>query len=202
MRSARIPRLQVSDPIPSTTPGTSSVPNVASPACASPTLRACSCIARRQARLGQMMRSAIPRRTSGQGHPNGSPVAACSCAARRSPRSAGLTKDSSSTRRKPISSNGWQPPGGEPVSNPGRRRATSVTSLQTRTPLEPIQAVSRVRFARKHHGRLVAALEASGVALGALVRAIVWIRRPARARGNLLAARAALRAVHWTGGTT
>jgi N-acetylglucosaminyl-diphospho-decaprenol L-rhamnosyltransferase len=67
---------------------------------------------------------------------------------------------------------------------------------------QPIQAVSRVRFARKHHGRLVAALEASGVALGALVRAIVWIRRPARARGNLLAARAALRAVHWTGGTT
>ena len=67
---------------------------------------------------------------------------------------------------------------------------------------EPIQAVSRVRYARKHHGRLVAALEASGVALGALVRAVVWIRRPARARGNLLAARAALRAVHWTGGTT
>jgi N-acetylglucosaminyl-diphospho-decaprenol L-rhamnosyltransferase len=60
---------------------------------------------------------------------------------------------------------------------------------------ERIRAVSRVRYVRKHHGRLVAALEASGVALGALVRAVVWIRRPARARGNLLAARAAIRAL-------
>jgi N-acetylglucosaminyl-diphospho-decaprenol L-rhamnosyltransferase len=67
---------------------------------------------------------------------------------------------------------------------------------------EPILAVSRVRYARKHHGRLVAALEASGVALGALARAAVWIRCPARARGNLLAARAALRAVRATGPTT
>jgi GT2 family glycosyltransferase len=60
---------------------------------------------------------------------------------------------------------------------------------------ERIRAVSRVRYARKHHGRLVAALEAYGVALGALARAAIWIRRPARARGNLLAAWAAVRAV-------
>ena len=66
---------------------------------------------------------------------------------------------------------------------------------------EPIRAVSRVRYARKHHGRLVAALEASGVALGALAHAIAWMRRPARARGNLVAARAALRAVRSTGAT-
>lgn len=66
----------------------------------------------------------------------------------------------------------------------------------------PIRAVSRVRYARKHHGRLVAALEASGVALGSLVRAAVWIRYTARARGNLLAARAALRSVRSKGAST
>jgi N-acetylglucosaminyl-diphospho-decaprenol L-rhamnosyltransferase len=60
---------------------------------------------------------------------------------------------------------------------------------------ERIRAVSRVRYARKHHGGLVAALEAYGVALGALAHAAVWIRRPARARGNLLAAWAAIRAI-------
>jgi GT2 family glycosyltransferase len=64
-----------------------------------------------------------------------------------------------------------------------------------RNATEPIRAASRVRYARKHHGRLVAALEALGVALGALAHAGVWIHCPARARGNLIAARAALRAV-------
>jgi N-acetylglucosaminyl-diphospho-decaprenol L-rhamnosyltransferase len=66
---------------------------------------------------------------------------------------------------------------------------------------EPIRAVSRVRYARKHHGRLVAAMEALGVALGAIAHAAVWVGCPARARGNLLAARAALRAVRSTGAT-
>jgi GT2 family glycosyltransferase len=67
---------------------------------------------------------------------------------------------------------------------------------------EPLRAVSRVRYARKHHGRVVASLEASGVALGALAHAAVWIRSPARVRGNLVAARAALRAIRSTGATT
>ncbi len=64
-----------------------------------------------------------------------------------------------------------------------------------RNTTEPIRAASRVRYARKHHGRLIAALEAAGVALGSLVHAVVLIRHTARARGNLLAARAALRSV-------
>lgn len=64
---------------------------------------------------------------------------------------------------------------------------------------EPIRAFSRVRYARKHHGGLIAALEAAGVAIGALLHAAVWIRHPARARGNVVAARAALRAVRSTG---
>lgn len=64
-----------------------------------------------------------------------------------------------------------------------------------RNATERFRAFSRVRYARKHHGRLVAVLEAFGVALGALARAAMWIRRPARARGNLLAARAAIRGV-------
>lgn len=67
---------------------------------------------------------------------------------------------------------------------------------------EPMRAVSRVRYARKHHGRLVGALEGLGVAVGALAHALVWIRDPARARGNLVAARAALGAVRSTGTRT
>ena len=67
---------------------------------------------------------------------------------------------------------------------------------------EHIRAVSRVRYARKHHGRLVAALEATGVALGAVAHAAAWLRHPPRARGNLVAARAALRAVRSTRATT
>jgi len=71
-----------------------------------------------------------------------------------------------------------------------------------RNATEPIAAVSRVRYARKHHGRVVALLEASGVALGAVAHAAVSIHRPARARGNLIAARAALRAVRSREATT
>jgi len=71
-----------------------------------------------------------------------------------------------------------------------------------RNATEPILAASRVRYARKHHGRLVAVLEAAAVTMGAFARAAVWIRRPARARGHLLAARAALRAGRSTGATT
>ena len=67
---------------------------------------------------------------------------------------------------------------------------------------EPIRALSRVRYARKHHGRLVALLEALGAALGGLAHAAVWIRCPARARGHLFAARAALHAVRSTGAQT
>lgn len=59
---------------------------------------------------------------------------------------------------------------------------------------EPIRAASRVRYARKHHGPAVAAIEGLGLALGALAHAATWLRDPARARGHLDAARAALRA--------
>ena len=60
----------------------------------------------------------------------------------------------------------------------------------------PILASSRVRYARKHHGALVSLLEAIGVAIDALARAAAWAHRPARRRGHLAAARAALGAVH------
>jgi GT2 family glycosyltransferase len=60
---------------------------------------------------------------------------------------------------------------------------------------EPIRAASRVRYVRKHHGRTIAAFEGIGLALGSLTHAATWIRDPARARGHLAAARAALRAV-------
>ena len=56
----------------------------------------------------------------------------------------------------------------------------------------PIMVVSRVRYARKHHGALVALLEAIGKGIDALVRAVASIHRPTRSRGHLAAARAAL----------
>lgn len=56
----------------------------------------------------------------------------------------------------------------------------------------PILARSRVRYARKHHGRVVALLEAIGVAIDSLARATAWAYSPARRRGHLAAARAAL----------
>jgi GT2 family glycosyltransferase len=58
-----------------------------------------------------------------------------------------------------------------------------------------IWAQSRVRYARKHHGPVVAALEAVGVALGALSHAAVWSFRPRVARGHATAGLAALRAL-------
>lgn len=64
---------------------------------------------------------------------------------------------------------------------------------------ELFRTTSRVRYARKHHGGLVAALEAIGLALSSLTHAAMWVRDPARARGHLVAARAALRSVYPTG---
>jgi N-acetylglucosaminyl-diphospho-decaprenol L-rhamnosyltransferase len=55
-----------------------------------------------------------------------------------------------------------------------------------------IAARSRVRYARKHHGAVVGTLEATGVAIDALVRAAAWSVIPARRHGHLAAARAAL----------
>ena len=66
---------------------------------------------------------------------------------------------------------------------------------------EHFRARSRVRYARKHHGALVAFLEGVGLALGNVTHAAAWITRPARARGHLVAARAALRATHTVGDT-
>jgi hypothetical protein len=59
----------------------------------------------------------------------------------------------------------------------------------------PILARSRVRYARKHHGALVALLEAIGVTIDALVRAAASARRPARRHGQIASARAAIAAV-------
>jgi len=64
---------------------------------------------------------------------------------------------------------------------------------------EPIRAASRVRYARKHHGRVVAALEGAGLALGSITHAARWLRVPGRAQGHLAAARAAIRAVRSAG---
>jgi GT2 family glycosyltransferase len=66
---------------------------------------------------------------------------------------------------------------------------------------EGIRAYSRVRYARKHHGPIIAFWEALGLALGAVAHAAIWVREPSRARGHLRAARAALAAVRTVGGT-
>jgi N-acetylglucosaminyl-diphospho-decaprenol L-rhamnosyltransferase len=62
-----------------------------------------------------------------------------------------------------------------------------------------IEARSRVRYARKHHGAAVALLEALAIALGAVTHAAVWIHRPRRALGHVHAGRAAFGAVLSTG---
>ena len=61
-----------------------------------------------------------------------------------------------------------------------------------RTQTSRVAATSHVRYVRKHAGRIVATLDAIGVALSALTHALVWIHRPAHARGHAAAARAAL----------
>jgi N-acetylglucosaminyl-diphospho-decaprenol L-rhamnosyltransferase len=66
---------------------------------------------------------------------------------------------------------------------------------------EHFRAYSRVRYARKHHGAVVALLEAAGLALSALTHALAWISHPSRARGHFTAARAALRATRSVGDT-
>ena len=64
---------------------------------------------------------------------------------------------------------------------------------------EWIAARSRVRYARKHHGTIVAAFEAFGVVVGAVTHSLAWLHRPTRARGHAAAARAALGAVRSSG---
>jgi N-acetylglucosaminyl-diphospho-decaprenol L-rhamnosyltransferase len=62
-----------------------------------------------------------------------------------------------------------------------------------------IEARSRVLYARKHHGRVVALLEAIAVGIGAVTHAAIWIHRPRHALGHVQAGRAALGAVLSTG---
>ena len=63
---------------------------------------------------------------------------------------------------------------------------------------EHFRAASRVQYARKHHGRMIAAFEGIGLALSALTHAAASIHHPARARGHMAAAGAALRAARST----
>jgi GT2 family glycosyltransferase len=64
-----------------------------------------------------------------------------------------------------------------------------------RTTTEWISATSHVRYARKHGRRGVAALDALGLALGGATHALLWLRRPERARGHAAAVRAALASI-------
>jgi N-acetylglucosaminyl-diphospho-decaprenol L-rhamnosyltransferase len=80
-------------------------------------------------------------------------------------------------------------------------RATAYHQCNGSAPREataPILMRSRVRYARKHHGLLVSALEAIGIAIDCLIRAAARAHSPVRRRGYLASARAALSAVHST----
>jgi GT2 family glycosyltransferase len=57
---------------------------------------------------------------------------------------------------------------------------------------QAIAARSRVYYARKHHGRLVAAAERIGVAVDEATHALVAVTRPAARRGHFAALRAVL----------
>jgi len=50
-----------------------------------------------------------------------------------------------------------------------------------------VLARNRVLYVRKHEGRVAAALELVGVALGHVTHALACIPRPEQARGHLLA---------------
>ena len=67
---------------------------------------------------------------------------------------------------------------GRPLCRGARRRTHIGGASAPRDTTKRIWAQSRVRYARKHHGPLVAVLEAVGVALGALTHAAVWWFRP------------------------
>ena len=94
-----------------------------------------------------------------------------------------------------LAAEGWQA-GYEPAAT--ARHAGGASAPRHTT--ERISARSRVRYARKHHGPLVALLEAIGVVVGGLAHAAVWPHRPVIARGHLGAARAALGAIASPGG--
>jgi hypothetical protein len=64
-----------------------------------------------------------------------------------------------------------------------------------RTSTEWISAKSHARYARKHSGRVVGALDALGVALGGVTHAAIWLGRPGRARGHFAAFRAGLASI-------
>jgi N-acetylglucosaminyl-diphospho-decaprenol L-rhamnosyltransferase len=91
---------------------------------------------------------------------------------------------------KRLAANGWTA-GYEPGATSWHEGQGSADANAT----EPIRAASRVRYARKHHGRMIGALEGAGLALGALMHALMWVHKPSRALGHLAAARTALRAI-------
>jgi N-acetylglucosaminyl-diphospho-decaprenol L-rhamnosyltransferase len=64
----------------------------------------------------------------------------------------------------------------------------------SRDSLLGVLAQSRVHYVRKHEGRLAAALEAVGVALGHTTHAAAGVARPAYRRGHVAALRALVRA--------
>ena len=61
-----------------------------------------------------------------------------------------------------------------------------------RTSLFAVLARSRMRFARKHYGRVSAGLQWLGLAAGALTHVIAALPRPAHRRGHAAALRATL----------
>ena len=61
-----------------------------------------------------------------------------------------------------------------------------------RTSLFAVLAQSRIRFARKHYGRLNAGLQRLGLAAGALTHIVAALPRPAHRRGHIAALRATL----------
>ena len=68
-----------------------------------------------------------------------------------------------------------------------------------RNTTQGIEARSRIRYVRKHHGPAAALLEAIAIGLAAVTHVVTSIHRPSRARGHVQAGRAAFGAVLSTG---
>ena len=146
-------------------------------------------------RRGPTRSSAIAPPTTTTGRRSGCRAPACCCAAPPSTPSAAWTTGSSCTPRRRISSAGCAPRGGVTRYVAAASASHIGGASAPRDTTKRIWAQSRVRYARKHHGPLVAVLEAVGVALGALTHAAVWWFRPRVARGHATAGLAALRAL-------
>ena len=176
-----------------TTTARSTFRSGASRRCARPTRTRSSCTDCSAGRPGRASSSATRPTTSARAAPTGPRAPACWCGGPSWRSSAAGTKGSSCTARTRISAAARATAGYDVRFEPAAVAHHAGGASAPRPSLAHVLAQSRVRYARKHRGRVVAELERAGIALTALTHmAISRGGRAARA-GHAAALRAALR---------